>query len=108
VTPLSSSSLGKYTTVNQINSSITQIMNFLLGVHLSVCGEMAFGFSGRFAFRKAFIADLPCVNLLKRVTQGYAEKTECHAGLPIFLGSYPDYESKESKTHPSSLSEGWR
>lgn len=86
-----------------------QIMNFLLGVHLSVPAEMAFGFSRHFALRKEFIAALLYVKLLKkRVTQEHAEKAECHGGVPIFLASYPHYESKESKTRPSSLREGWR
>lgn len=63
MTTLSSSSLGKYTTVNQINQSITQVINFLLGVHMFVHGEVAFGFRRHFALRKGFIADLLCVKL---------------------------------------------
>ena len=74
VTSLSSSSLGKYTTVNQINQSITQIMNFLLGVHLSVHGETAFGFSRHFALRKEFIADVLCVKLLKKSPKDMQKK----------------------------------
>lgn len=103
VTHLASSSLGKYTTVNQINRSFIQIINFLLTVYSPVCGEVASASTGILPLGRTSWQTLSIKLIKHSITQEHAEKSKTSdraASLSVLI---PQHVSEKRRPYSSFL-----